>query len=257
MLTTTTTSAEHESDSEDLDYVPEGENHVSDSDNSEERNAKRPRIGLGGSPQTQQELAIAQSERQALWAKFQASVNTPTATAQGGEPKRMVKIEKRHRFAGEDVVEIVEVPEDSKDAKNWPLWKPPETAEGVATFDSNDGTSKSTPPMAGLPTGPSSSSATTTGLVVNRRPGRRKPKVQLAELPSADSRKGKKLTTLEKSTLDWNAHVNVPGEPDLTAELEANRRGGGYLERVEFLQRVDERKNQALEASRDHKRRRG
>jgi hypothetical protein len=81
--------------------------------------------------------------------------------------------------------------------------------------------------------------------------------VQLAEPPSADSRKGKKLTTLEKSTMDWNAHVNVPGEPDLAAELEANRRGGGYLERVEFLHRVDERKNQALEASRDHKRRRG
>jgi hypothetical protein len=149
--------------------------------------------------------------------------------------------------------EIVEVPEDSKDAKDWPLWKPPETVEEVAI----DGSSTSTPPAAGLPTAPSSSSATTSQQVVNRRPGRRKPKVQLAELPSADSRKGKKLTTLEKSTLDWNAHVNVPGEPELAAELEANRRGGGYLERVEFLQRVDDRKNMALEASRDHKRRRG
>ena len=152
--------------------------------------------------------------------------------------------------------EIVEVPEDSKDARNWPLWKHPESAEEVATCN-NDSSSASTPPAAGFPSAPSSSSANTTGLVVNRRPGRRKPKVQLAELPSADSRKGKKLTTLEKSTLDWNAHVNVPGEPELAAELEANRRGGGYLERVEFLQRVDERKSQAFEASRDHKRRRG
>lgn len=149
--------------------------------------------------------------------------------------------------------EIVEVPEDSKDAKNWPLWKPPETVEEVATFN-NDSSSTSTPPAAGLPTASSSSS---TQQVVNRRPGRRKPKVQLVELPSADSRKEKKLTTLEKSTLDWHAHVNVPGEPELAAELEANRRGGGYLERVEFLQRVDDRKNQAFEASRDHKRRRG
>ena len=49
-------------------------------------------------------FADKRSERQALWAKFQASVNTPTATAQGSEPERMVKIEKRHRFAGEDVV---------------------------------------------------------------------------------------------------------------------------------------------------------
>ncbi len=152
--------------------------------------------------------------------------------------------------------EIMEVPEDSKDAKKWPLWKPPETAEEVATFN-NDSSSASTPPAAAFPTASSSSSSTTTQQVVNRRPGRRKPKVQLAELPSADSRKGKTLTTLEKSTLDWNAHVNVPGEPELAAELEANRRGGGYLERVEFLQRVDDRKNQALETSRDHKRRRG
>ncbi|KAI9444240.1 hypothetical protein H4582DRAFT_2071804 [Lactarius indigo] len=247
-----TTSAQHESDSEDLDYVPEGEGHDSDSDNSDERKAKRPRVGLGSPPQTQEELAKAQSERQALWAKFQASVSAPTPTAAESGPKRVVKIEKRYRFAGEDVVEIVEVPEDSKDATNWPLWEPPETVREATTFN-NDSPSASIPPVAGLPT--ASSSATTTQL--NRRPGRRKPKVQLAELPSADSRKGKRLTTLEKSTLDWNAHVNVPGEPELAAELEANRRGGGYLERVEFLQRVDDRKNQALEASKDHKRRRG
>lgn len=152
--------------------------------------------------------------------------------------------------------EIVDVPEDSKDAENWPLWKPPKTAEDVAMCNSNEGSSASTPPAAGLPPAPSSSSATTTGLAGKQRPGRRKPKVQLADLPSSDSRKGKKLTTLEKSTLDWNAHVNVPGEPELAAELEANRRGGGYLEKVEFLQRVDERKNQAFEASRDQKRRR-
>ena len=92
-----------------------------------------------------------------------------------------------------------------------------------------------------------------------KRPGRRKPKVRLAELPSsADLQKGKKkLTTLEKSALDWKAHVTTPGEPELAAELEANRRGGGYLEKVEFLHRVGDRKNQTLEANKDQKRRRG
>jgi hypothetical protein len=101
------------------------------------------------------------------------------------------------------------------------------------------------------------------------RPGRRrKPKLQLPELPSSsaaaaaagDSRKGlKRLTTLEKSALDWKAHVDAasPGEAELASELEANRRGGGYLEKVEFLQRVDDRKNQTLDANKDHKRRRG
>lgn len=248
-----TTPVQNESDSEDLDYVPEGEGRDSDSDNSDERNAKRPRIGPGSPPQTQEELAIAESKRQALWAKFQASVSAPTPTAPESGPKRMVKIEKRYRFAGEDVVEVAEVPEDSKDAKKWPLWKPPGTVEEeVATLNDHSPSASAAPAAAS-----SSSSATPTQQVVNRRPGRRKPKVQLAELPSADSRKGKRLTTLEKSTLDWNAHANAPGEPELAAELEANRRGGGYLERVEFLQRVDDRKNQALEAGRDHKRRRG
>jgi len=90
-----------------------------------------------------------------------------------------------------------------------------------------------------------------------KRPGRRKPKLQLAEPPSAGSRKGKKLTTLEMSALDWKAHVRAPAEPGLASELEANRRGGGYLEKVEFLQRVGDRKNQSLEANKDTKRRRG
>ncbi|KAH9040548.1 hypothetical protein EDB84DRAFT_1476126, partial [Lactarius hengduanensis] len=214
----TPTTAQHESDSEDLDYVPEGGDHDSDSDNSDdhEPNTKRPRVGLGNPPQTQEELAIAQSERQALWAKFQASVGTPTPTAAESGPKRMVKMEKRYRFAGEDMVEIVEVPEDSKDAKNWPLWEPSETVGEVATFN-NDSSNASTPPAAGLPTASSSSSATTTQQVVNRRPGRRKPR---------DSRKGKKLTTLEKSTgLE---------RTQLAAELEAHRRGGGFWKGSNF-----------------------
>ena len=95
-----------------------------------------------------------------------------------------------------------------------------------------------------------------------KRPIRRKPKLQLAELPSAGSQKGgKKLTTLEMSALEWKAHVKASpdggGEPELASELEANRRGGGYLEKVEFLQRVGDRKNQTLEANKDNKRRRG
>jgi hypothetical protein len=55
--------------------------------------------------------------------------------------------------------------------------------------------------------------------------------------------------------MDWRAHVNA--EPsDMKDELEANRRGGGYLEKVEFLNRVDARKEDALEAGKSTKRRR-
>lgn len=53
--------------------------------------------------------------------------------------------------------------------------------------------------------------------------------------------------------MDWQSHVSTSGLKD---ELEANRRGGGYLEKVEFLQRVDERKEDVIEASKTGKRRR-
>ena len=180
----------------------------------------------------------------------------------------------------------MDVPEGSADAKKWPLWKPPDYETATPTNDSGmPKPSTSDPPLAS-----SSSLATTSDSTTKisqppttkqqqqqpARPGRRKPKLQLVDVPSAAaSRKGlKRLTTLEKSALDWKAHVDAASgereserergrgrgrtEPaELAAELEANRRGGGYLEKVEFLQRVDDRKDQALEANLDHKRRRG
>jgi hypothetical protein len=180
--------------------------------------------------------------------------------------------------------EVAEVPEDSADAKKWPLWKPSDSKDETAaqaTPTHDDAASKpsasDSPPVPPPPPAPSSSSLTTpesattsrtsppttttaTTKQQQLRPGRRKPKLQLADVPSAASRKGlKKLTTLEKSALDWKAHVDASGEREreLASELEVNRRGGGYLEKVEFLQRVGDRKNQALEANLDHKRRRG
>jgi hypothetical protein len=169
-----------------------------------------------------------------------------------------------------DDSEIVDVPEDSADAKKWPLWKPPEGRnEAAVTNESGSGTptpsTEELPPAAAAPATSSSSSSSSSVLfaqaqppLTTKRPSRRKPKLQLAELPSAGARKGKTLTTLEKSALDWKAHVATSGEPELASELEANRRGGGgYLEKVEFLQRVGDRKGQAFEANKDQKRRRG
>lgn len=63
------------------------------------------------------------------------------------------------------------------------------------------------------------------------------------------------MSTLDKSAMDWRAHVNA-APPDMKDELDANRRGGGYLEKVEFLKRVDERKDDAMEANKSTKRRR-
>lgn len=58
--------------------------------------------------------------------------------------------------------------------------------------------------------------------------------------------------------MDWRAHVDDTQQASgLKDELDANRRGGGYLEKVEFLQRVEQRKDEAFEASKSTKRRRG
>jgi hypothetical protein len=56
--------------------------------------------------------------------------------------------------------------------------------------------------------------------------------------------------------MDWSAHVNTHQDSTIKDELEANRRGGGYLEKVEFLKRVEERKEDAIEANKSNKRRR-
>lgn len=102
----------------------------------------------------------------------------------------------------------------------------------------------------------SESSSSTKAKPPAKRPGPRKPKVSLAAIPTASSQKAKKLSTLEKSAMDWRAHVQASEEAGLKDELDANRRGGGYLEKVEFLNRVEERREDVFEASKGSKRRR-
>lgn len=166
--------------------------------------------------------------------------------------------------------EIEDVPEDSEAAKKWPLWqspKPPttdahqrdeksvrspvDTASNIgvpeAPASGSDPGQSSTAPIA--PIIPTASGSKPPA----KRPGPRKPKTTLGPLPGAQ--KAKKLTTLDKSTMDWRAHVRNEGDLGLKDELEANRRGGGYLEKVEFLQRVEERKADALDASKSKRRR--
>ena len=86
-----------------------------------------------------------------------------------------------------------------------------------------------------------------------KRPGPRKSKITLASLPGP---KAKKLTTLDKSAMDWRAHIQAEEESgsSLKDDLEANRRAGGYLEKVGFLKRVEERREENLDAIKSKRR---
>lgn len=76
-------------------------------------------------------------------------------------------------------------------------------------------------------------------------PALRRGRGSLAALATAAA-KPKKLTMLEKSKLDWNSHLASSASKEEVEELEQSRRdGAGYLDRVGFLQRVDERKEDA------------
>lgn len=176
----------------------------------------------------------------------------------------------------------MEVPEDSPEAKKWPLWKDPAangqdntlngTQSGLSsssTVPEHASTSQISLSTTGTPedgtnlaalTPSSASPAVTASTSVSqpqvkpptKRPGPRKPKTTLAPVPGPS--KAKKLTTLDKSAMDWKKHLQEAGS-SVTDELEANRRAGGYLEKVEFLKRVEERKEENLDSLKSNKRR--
>lgn len=162
--------------------------------------------------------------------------------------------------------EVVEVLEDSEDAKKWPLWRPnvkagtqtdaglpnPIPAVDEASAPVISDLSAETTREAPTPT--SQNTTATNGLSKRPRPGPRKPKTALPELSSAVGKK-KTLTTIEKSAMDWKAHVAAEG--DVQDELARNRRagGGGYLEKVQFMERVGSRREEIFEREKGSKRR--
>lgn len=121
-----------------------------------------------------------------------------------------------------------EVFEGSEDAKKWPLW----TAEAGNLVPAKAESGLSPSPV------PSSASTPQPEGKPHYRSGTRRPKKSLDDMFA--TAKAKKLSTLDKSAMDWKEHVE--SSRDIKEDLEANRRAGGYLDRVEFLQRVEQRK---------------
>ncbi|KAH9850648.1 bucentaur or craniofacial development-domain-containing protein [Lenzites betulinus] len=240
-----------DSDSDnDSDYVPP-------KDAGSDTEAPAPKRARTDAPPVTEssEDTVHKQQGDEAYAAFKASLSAPppTITTPDAGTPQTVKIVRRFRFAGEEVAEVKEVPADSREAKEWPLWKPREdnSSKGQEHTDrppaSHSGSATAVASSSSAT--PASSSAKPPG----KRPGPRKPKTTLAPIPKKDS--VKKLTTLDKSAMDWRAHVEGDAPPDVKDELEANRRGGGYLEKVEFLQRVEARKEEVLDANKGKRRR--
>ncbi|RXW23520.1 hypothetical protein EST38_g2356 [Candolleomyces aberdarensis] len=236
---------EEDSDSEnDEDYVP-GKDDGGSSSGSEHS------VNEGEPTETERKEEVKEKKDfNKVWETFQASVASQPTTNNEVKKEKLVKVVKKYRFAGEEHEEIIEVPETSEDANRWPQCvDTPSSSSTPVVIPPSERTSTSTSAAASLPpANPSTSSSLQPNLKPPQRkpPGPRKPKTTLPTLPTSYStNKAKKITTLEKSTMDWTAHVQGSGQG---SELEMNKKSGGsYLEKVEFLNRVDERKEELLD----------
>lgn len=148
--------------------------------------------------------------------------------------------------------EVVDVPADSEDTRKWPRWTPSIGVRSGNAPGPSTGTSK-TEPGGGASSASSATLVNVPAKTPGRRPGPRKSKSKLADVPTKEP--VKKLTTLDKSAMDWRSHIQGETSAEMKDELDANRRGGGYLEKVGFLQRVEARKEDVLEASKGKRRR--
>ncbi|KIK41700.1 hypothetical protein CY34DRAFT_805792 [Suillus luteus UH-Slu-Lm8-n1] len=234
-----------DSDDDDPDYAPP-EHQDSDSSADDEGND----FTNVTNEVKEEDLAEKKKARDALWASFQASVATPPPPKVEEPPKKLVKIEKCYLFAGKNIVEVVEVLEDSEEAKKWPRWDPSGSSQLAAAAPAPDSSSSTTDVDASASSSAVPIQPTAQKPATRKPPGPRKPRTLLADIPT---QKAKKITTLDKSAMDWRAHVT---SSDVKDELDANRRGGGYLEKMDFLKRVEDRREDAYEASKSNKRRR-
>ncbi|XP_068595869.1 craniofacial development protein 1 [Brachionichthys hirsutus] len=134
----------------------------------------------------------------------------PLTTGSAASGPATVTITEVFDFAGEEVRVQKEVPKDSREAKSY--------MKSQSIKDEEQEASASTP-------GPSSKRPAGMGSILGHIGGK-KPK----------------MSTLEKSKLDWDAFKSEKG---ITEELATHNRGrDGYVERKRFLERVDHRQFQ-------------
>ncbi|CAE6349982.1 unnamed protein product [Rhizoctonia solani] len=236
----TLNSAILDSDEDDKDYIP-SENVDSESDAGPER--KKPRTeDTSDIPATK--ILADDATRNALWDSFLESTKSEATNSNIVTEVQTIVIERKYRFAGEDVIEKVAVAEDSSEAQEWSKHQSTgdqSTNSGATPIISTPGSESSTPKTSSLET---NRTDTKTPPVKPKPPT--KPRRSLSNLAAAG--KSKKLTTLDKSRLDWQSHLASSTQEERD-DLERNRKAGGagYLEKVDFLARVGERRDTVFE----------
>ncbi|KAF9568085.1 Craniofacial development protein 1 [Mortierella alpina] len=258
-------------------------------------------------PRAEEAIDHAQAESRknrldALWAEMNAPVSKATSrpelmaaaarltgsgTGQVGSSSqpssssspssRMVTITTTYDFAGETVTVTKDVPEDSKEAKDFAL-KNKAPGSLPATSSPSSAPSSSSPQILSAsisaPTSskeepsdttqslehPSALSKSTkvisSGPRITTRPSildslaKKGPVRYVRKKSNLDAlaatygvKKPAKLNTLEKSKLDWKNFVGKEGIED---ELKHHNKDG-YMEKVAFLQRTDERRDQTYQ----------
>ncbi|KAF9197756.1 Craniofacial development protein 1 [Haplosporangium sp. Z 27] len=237
-------------------------------------------------PISQAEALRKKSRIDALWADLNTPISKPNSRpdllaaaavsssslsiGSNSKPElssstRMVTITTTYDFAGETVTVTKDVPENSKEAKEYAR-KNKGIDSSQATLDqtemsisdktpsststtkkqlsiTTDDSTSSTSTSLGVKTSDTTIESSTLDSIGQKpRPVRYvRRKSTLDELAATYGvKKPPKMNTLEKSKLDWNNFVGKEGIED---ELKHHNKDG-YMEKVAFLQRTDERRDQ-------------
>ncbi|KAL1718268.1 hypothetical protein EV715DRAFT_201634 [Schizophyllum commune] len=267
-----------EDDEEDPDFLPLHDEGQLSGHHSPDSEPELPLIE-DDVPPIHDVLEEKRRQRAELWSKFLA-MDPPRPSEE--PPRKLIKVVKAYKFAGKEMEEIIEVPEDLPDAAKWPRYEDASTT-GERPLDASEPRDVT---MTDLSTSKPPNITSSQLPPPHKRPGPRRGKVTLpgftmghriTKTTTSPSVRDKTfgpasrsppnhtptaLTTLDKSALDWHSHIqSYTGDSDqanpLRNELDAHRRGGGYLEKVAFMQRVEQRREGLLEAGRGGRRRRG
>ncbi|KAI8987499.1 bucentaur or craniofacial development-domain-containing protein [Mycotypha africana] len=221
-----------EEEEDDSDFVPEEESEDQDENGTDEEVEEEEEETSKASDAINRESAAKKSRIDAIWAEMNQST-TDKSHGSSDSPSKSPSTK------SDDTVAI------SRKDSNIPTTSTnlsPNTIKTVTTETTSSTPNTSTESANTINV--SSTSATdkplkrASSILDQYHPKNKRPKSQLSALISKYNIKEPKMNTLEKSKLDWNNYVEKEGIKD---ELSYKNKDG-YMEKVAFLQRVDDRR---------------